>query len=220
MQVLDVFVSVVIPLCDDAEILKAVLTEVHAELQARYSHYEVLLIDNGSDVGQLQRYGELVRRTPRTRLIPLSRRMPDDVVITAGLDAAIGDFVIVFNPNSDPPSIIPELVDRCQDGYDVVFGVADKLAGRSLAYRLARNAFYAVVDRFLHVRLVPGMTYLVGLTRQAVNGVTRVQRRGATWRSCSLRSATARPPSNISGSTARGCHRNPRCRGHSARAPR
>lgn len=177
MQVLDVFVSVVIPLRDDGEILEAVLSEVHAELRARYAHYEVLLIDNGSGDGMRQRCGGLLRRTTRTRLIPLSRRMPDDVAITAGLDAAIGDYVIVLNPNSDPPGVIPELVDRCRDGYDVVFGVANKLAGRSLPYRLARAAFYAVVDHLIHIRLIPGMTYLVGLTRQAVNGVTQVQRK-------------------------------------------
>ena len=103
--------------------------------------------------------------------------MHNDIAITAGLDASIGDYVIVMDPNWDPPSLIPGMIEQCRDGCDVIVGISDKDSGRSLPYRAARYLFYTFIIRYLNLRLIPGTTYFLALSRQAVNRMTSVQRR-------------------------------------------
>src|SRR4029079_11477985 len=99
----DTLVSVVAPLQDDGPVLRAFVAEVVAVLRAHYAHYEVVLVDDYSNDGTLGAVEELLRGCPCLRLIRLSRRFGADAAITAGLDAAIGDHVVVMRPQTDPP---------------------------------------------------------------------------------------------------------------------
>ncbi len=177
MPVLDTFVTVVIPLHNCAAIVEQVVAEIGEILRQHYAYYEIVLIENGSSDHTLERCRELVQTAVRLRVIPLSRHMHKDVAITAGLDAAIGDYVVVLNPNWDPPTVIPELISQCRDGYDVVVGISDKNDNRSWLYRTFRTSYYSTIARVVPVRLISGMTYLLAISRQAVNGITSVQRK-------------------------------------------
>ncbi len=177
MEILDAFVTVVIPLDNSESIVKKVVGEVGEILRERYAYYEIVLIENGSTDGTLDVCKQLIGTANCLRVIPLSRHMHDDIAITAGLDAAIGDYVVVLNPNWDPPAVIPDLIEQCRGGCDVVVGISDKDRGRSFPYRACRSLFYAIIARYAQIRLIPGTTYLLALSRQAVNGMTRIQRR-------------------------------------------
>src|SRR5215204_3084977 len=96
----DTLVSVVAPLQDDGAVLRSFVAEVVAVLRAHYAHYEGVLVDDASTDGTAAAVEELLRTSPCLRLIRLSRRFGADVAITAGLDAAIGDFVVVMRPQS------------------------------------------------------------------------------------------------------------------------
>ena len=172
MEILDAFVTVVIPLDNSESIVKKVVGEVGEILRERYAYYEIVLIENGSTDGTLDVCKQLIGTANCLRVIPLSRRMHDDIAITAGLDAAIGDYVVVLNPNWDPPAVIPDLIEQCRGGCDVVVGISDRDRGRSFPYRACRSAFYAIIARYAQIRLIPGTTYLLALSRQAVNGMT------------------------------------------------
>jgi polyisoprenyl-phosphate glycosyltransferase len=177
MPVLDTFVSVVIPLHNCEEIVGRVVGEVGEILRDRYAYYEIVLIENGSSDRTLELCKQLVETAMRLRVIPLSRHMHQDIAITAGLEAAIGDYVVVLNPNWDPPTVIPEMIEHCRGGYDVVVGISDKDKERAWLYRTCRSSFYSTIARIVPVRLISGMTYLLAISREAVNGITSVQRR-------------------------------------------
>src|SRR4051794_25251122 len=98
MEILDAFVTVVIPLYNSATIVEQVVAEVGEVLRERYAYYEIVLIENGSIDRTLDVCRLLVGTTTCLRVIPLSRHMHHDIAITAGLDAAIGDYVVVLNP--------------------------------------------------------------------------------------------------------------------------
>jgi glycosyltransferase involved in cell wall biosynthesis len=109
------------------------------------------------------------------RLIRLSREFGEEVAITAGLDTVIGDFVIVMLPRMDPPELIPELVRRCAEGTDVVFGVRRNRSGENWFSRKAAAFFYWYCRKLLKLDLPQNSTQFRCLSRQAVNAIIRIK---------------------------------------------
>src|SRR4051794_37165357 len=106
----DTLISVVAPIQNDGPVLRAFVAEISEVLNAHYTNYEVVLVDDCSTDGTVTAVETLMQQYPCLRLIRLSRRFGTDVAVTAGLDATIGDYVVVMRPQSDPPGEIPAMV--------------------------------------------------------------------------------------------------------------
>jgi len=91
---------------------------------------------------------ELSAVDPRLRLVRLSRNFGHQAAITAGLEAARGEAVVVIDADlQDPPELIPELVARWRDGYDVVYAVRAERTGENPVRLLAISLFYKLFRR-------------------------------------------------------------------------
>src|SRR5206468_2184236 len=110
----DCFVSVVAPLHDDADIVEGFVRDVLAVVSAEYANYELVLVDDGSGDDTSARVTRLLSEERCIRLVRLSRRFGRDIAISAALDTVIGDFVVVLVPESDPPELIPAIVEECR----------------------------------------------------------------------------------------------------------
>ncbi len=170
----DCFVSVVAVLQDSRDVVEPFLREVQAQLGRSFTDYEIVLIDQHSLDGTVERVEALMREVPSVRLIELSARMQTGIAYAAGIENAIGDFVVIMMPGEDPASCIPEVVRRCREGADVVVGVAPKYP-QSLPYRIFRRAFERV-RRMVGYDVPWNSTMLRCLSRRAVNAVTRTGR--------------------------------------------
>src|SRR5437763_16192656 len=106
----DYFVSVVAPLYDDAPLVGEFVRDVIEVLAANYANYELVLIDDGSRDGTAAAVLPCLTRYKCLRLIRLTRHFGTEVALAAGLDAVIGDFVVLMDPATDPPGLIPELI--------------------------------------------------------------------------------------------------------------
>jgi dolichol-phosphate mannosyltransferase len=173
----DVFVSVVAVLRSYAGFLPAVVADVCRELEARYANFELLLVDNGSRDDTPKAVRQLLREYKCVRYLRLSRRMEHETAVMAGLDAAIGDYVVTLHPDFDPPAEIGPMVEACRAGCDVVLGVAPFPKRPGPLYRGLRACFFAIAHWLLKVDLVKGTTGFRVLSRQAVNALTRVRQR-------------------------------------------
>lgn len=168
------FLSVVVPLQDDGDILEAFVTELGGVLREHYRHYEIILVDDGSTDETAVRAAALLEREPDVRVIPLSRRFGEEIAIAAGLDSAIGDFVVVMLPDGDPPSAVPEMVERARSGVGVVFGVRQDRGDDPWLHRTGARLFYALAAaRGLPIRR--DATHFRALSREAVNAITRIR---------------------------------------------
>jgi len=107
----DVFVSVVVVLRSYARFLPAFVEEVTATLEVHYTNYELILVDNGARDDTPRVVRELLSRYKCIRCLRLSRRQKPETAVMAGLDAAIGDFVVTLHPEFDPPAELPALVE-------------------------------------------------------------------------------------------------------------
>ena len=173
------FLSVVIPLHDDADIAESLVTEVMAVLSENYQFYELVLVDDcSSDLTQSVISDQLTQHSG-IRLIRLSRRCGTDIAITAGLESSIGDFVVVMDAASDPPSEIPRMVQYAtqERASDVVLGHATNARAEGWLFQGLRVAFHFIAARWLGLNFPRQRHSLRGLTRRAVNAITRVKQK-------------------------------------------
>jgi glycosyltransferase involved in cell wall biosynthesis len=171
----DLFVSIVAPLSNDASIVEPFLEEVSSVLTSHYANYEIVLVDDASDDDTVGRVEALLSRFDCIRLIRLSRRFGLEVAVTAGLESSIGDYVVVMVPDTDPPELIPEIVESCRRGVGIVTGIARNGRERSAAAEALARAFHWYARRFWHTDLQPGATHFRVLSRQAVNAITQIR---------------------------------------------
>jgi glycosyltransferase involved in cell wall biosynthesis len=173
----DVFVSVVAVLRSYARFLPAFVAETYRTLDERYTNFELVLVDNGSRDETPAVVRDLLKAHKCVRYLRLSRRMKPETAVMAGLDAAIGDFVVTLHPEFDPPGEIPALVEKCRAGADVVFGVAPFPTPPGSLYRALRWGFYRASRTLLGLDPVRVNSGFRCLSRTAVNALTRVRQR-------------------------------------------
>ena len=170
-------ISVVAPIYNDGLIIESFLTELIAVLEAHYSFYEILLVDDGSSDDTTQVVSNLLQKVDRVRYLRLSRTFGREVAIAAGLETTIGDFVVVLMPRTDPVGLIPELVETCRRGSGVVCGVSSSPLHRGWVLVKASKLFHAYCRRFLGFDYKENSTDYRVLSRQAVNAITRIKDR-------------------------------------------
>jgi glycosyltransferase involved in cell wall biosynthesis len=140
--------SVVVPVYNEAETLGALCERLASILDGIDMGAEVLLVDDGSSDASAALMLEQANRDPRFKIVQLSRNFGHQVAITAGLDLAMGDAVVVMDADlQHPPETIPALVARWREGYDVVYGVRIDRSGDPRLKRTTAVLFYKLLMR-------------------------------------------------------------------------
>jgi polyisoprenyl-phosphate glycosyltransferase len=144
--------SVVVPVHDEQETLEELvrrLLGVIDELPGLDG--EVILVDDGSRDMSYPLMTQLARREPRVKIVQLSRNFGHQVAITAGVELARGDAVIVMDSDlQHPPELIPEFVRRWEEGFDIVYGVMQQRS-EDWFKRVTARAYYALLRRMTKV---------------------------------------------------------------------
>jgi glycosyltransferase involved in cell wall biosynthesis len=173
---LDTFVSVVVLIDEGTEDVVNRVDELAGAVAQQYRNYEVLLIDNGLPTDLVASLRDLLKRSACIRMLRLARETSADTAVLAGIDAAIGDQVVVAALAYDDRAAVLEVVDLLRNGHDVVQGEHTGPLGGSVLTRAGRRAFYWYNRRFLGVDIPSRSTYLTGLSRSAVNALTATSR--------------------------------------------
>ncbi len=173
--VADCFVSIVAPLQNDADIVGEYVDEVMAMFRQSYENYELVLVDDGSTDDTVSVVKSLLLRHDHLRLIRLSRRFGQEIAISAGLDSVIGDYIAVMLPDSDPPQLVPKMVEQSRSGVGVVYGVRAHRKKEPILLRLGAGVFYWLCRRVLQLQLPKNVTHFRVLSRQAVNAIVQIR---------------------------------------------
>jgi glycosyltransferase involved in cell wall biosynthesis len=174
--VTETFVSIVAPLeGEGGAAVQAFVDETVAVLRGLVTHYEIILVDDHSEDDSVERVRTMLTRYDFVRLLRLSRHFGEETAIAAGLDVAIGDYVIVMLPNMDPPSLIPEFLERARSGGDIVYGVREHRKNEPVWYRTGARFFYWVINDVLGAEMPEDSTQFRCMTRQVVNAVTQIR---------------------------------------------
>ncbi len=206
----DVFVSVVAPVHDPGAMLAPFVAEAVELLRATYRHFELILVDDGSRIDPTL-WDAVLSRHDGVRVLHLSREFGEEQAIAAGLDSAIGDFVVTLSPGADPLALIPALVQRAREGADVVLGVRRSRAGDPWWLRAGAAGFYWYARRVMQLDVPANATHFRCLSRQALNALNKLRETGSRLRvfSTYIGYASAAFPYDPIGHTRRSRSRTP-----------
>jgi dolichol-phosphate mannosyltransferase len=143
-----------VPAHNEEEVIEELAARLTKVMDSLDGTAEAILVDDGSRDCTYERMLEAAEMDPRFRLVRLSRNFGHQIALTAGLDMAAGDAVIVLDADlQDPPELIPELAERWREGFDIVYAVRDVRDGETRFKRATAGAFYRAFNRISDVKV-------------------------------------------------------------------
>lgn len=147
--------SVVIPVFNEAETIPELdrrLKALFASLASIAGSWETVFVDDGSHDGSGNMLEELARAERRYKVIGFSRNFGHQAAITAGIDRADGDAVVVMDADlQDPPEVVQQMLDKVAAGFDVVYGVRKRRQAETLFKRATASMFYRLIRAMTRV---------------------------------------------------------------------
>jgi glycosyltransferase involved in cell wall biosynthesis len=147
--------SVIVPCYNEAPVLR----ETHRRLEGvlrelEELEFEIIYVDDGSRDETPQILAELQRGDGRVRVLRLSRNFGHQIAVTAGLENAAGDAVVIIDADlQDPPEVIREMVARWREGYHVAYGQRIEREGETGFKRWSAKAFYRLINRLSETKM-------------------------------------------------------------------
>lgn len=136
--------SVVVPLYNEQDNIAILYSRLHGVLEKTGMEYEVIFVDDGSEDESLELLHHVAAHDRHVTVVELARNFGHQVAITAGLDRARGNAIIVMDADlQDPPEVLPRLIAKWQEGHDVVYAIRQERKEGWL-----KRAAYAVFYRF------------------------------------------------------------------------
>ncbi len=146
--------TVVIPAFNEQENVEPMYRRLVAALDGVVDGLEVLFVDDGSTDGTWRAVSVLAARERRVRGIRFARNFGHQAALTAGVDAARGRAAVIIDADlQDPPEVIPEMVARWREGYEVVYGQRVEREGETWFKRVTAAAFYRLMQRITNVHI-------------------------------------------------------------------
>ncbi len=145
--------SIICPIFNEAETIPELYRRMKDVMDAQGEPWELLLIDDGSRDGSTDLIHKLANEDPQhIKPVIFARNFGHQLAVTAGLDYARGQAVVIIDSDlQDPPEIIPELIKRWRDGYEVVYAVRAEREGETWFKLFTASLFYRLIYRITDV---------------------------------------------------------------------
>lgn len=168
--------SVIVPAFNEAE----VLPEFHRRLSQALSKLdldsEIIYVNDGSKDATTDMLRTLQTGDPRVAIIDLSRNFGKEIAMTAGLDHASGDAMVIIDADlQDPPELIPELIKHWREGYDDVYARRSTRDGENFFKRSTAHLFYLLLHALSNVDIPPDTGDFRLLSRRAVDSLKQLR---------------------------------------------
>jgi polyisoprenyl-phosphate glycosyltransferase len=168
--------SVVAPVYNEEATIEEFYSRVCAALNGL--RFEIVLVDDGSTDGSEAELRKLAGNDPRVHLVQLSRNFGHQTALTAGLDHARGDAVVMLDADlQDPPELIPLMLDHWRAGCDVIYAVREQREGESRFKLATARWFYSLFDRLAQVELQHNSGDFRLLDRRALDALLSMRER-------------------------------------------
>ena len=164
--------SIIVPLYNEEAVLPLLVARLDALIAGLGCDAEILLVDDGSRDATIALARQVAERDPRYRVLSFSRNFGHQAAITAGLDFAEGDAVVIMDADlQDPPEIIGRMLELYREGYDVVSAQRESREGDGAWKRMTASAFYWLMRRTVDQRIMPEVADFRLLSRGAVHAI-------------------------------------------------
>ena len=171
--------SLVVPVMNEEKNIGPFLDVVFDELAKHVPELEILFVDDGSRDGTLEELRKASSGDPRIRYMSFSRNFGKETAMTAGIDHARGDAVVLIDVDlQHPPSAVLEFVRLWrEDGYDMVYGLRHEANEETAAKKTTSGLFYRVFNRLAHTEIPPSAGDFRLLDRRVVEAMKQLPER-------------------------------------------
>ncbi|MCL1820640.1 MAG: glycosyltransferase family 2 protein [Oscillospiraceae bacterium] len=146
--------SIVIPMYNEEEVIGETYRRVKTVMENIGESYEMLFVNDGSSDGTMEKARVLAEADPKMRIISLSRNFGHQIAVTAGMDAALGEAIIVIDADlQDPPEVIPQMIEKWKEGWQIVYGKREKRKGETLFKKVSAKLFYRFINSLTDIEI-------------------------------------------------------------------
>lgn len=165
-------IDLVIPVFNEVGVVEQTYARICEVIEHLPHHFTIYYVDDGSSDDTVNSLVALAKKDKRIVLLELSRNFGHQAALTAGLDAAQGDFVISMDGDGQhPPEMITQMLELFQQGYDIIQAQRVDEVSASSFKQLTSSAFYNLINGISGTRIIPGAADFRGLSRQAVDAL-------------------------------------------------
>lgn len=172
------FLSIVIPVYNEEESLDELhrrLAGVGAKIEGGW---EVIFVNDGSADASIDVLRRLVAADAHVRVVNLSRNFGHQMALTAGLDHAAGDVIVMMDADlQDPPELIPKMIAKWREGFDVVYAVRRKRRGETAFKKATAAAFYRLLRTMTRIEIPVDTGDFRLISRRALDSLKQVRER-------------------------------------------
>jgi dolichol-phosphate mannosyltransferase len=170
--------SIIAPIYNERENLPELHRRVGKVMKSAGDSWELLLVDDGSTDGSTEVILSLAKRDKHIVPVIFARNFGHQVAVTAGLDYSLGQAAIVIDADlQDPPEVIPELVARWREGYEVVYAVRAEREGETWFKKTTASLFYRLISRITDVKIPLDTGDFRLLDRKVVTAINQMRER-------------------------------------------
>jgi dolichol-phosphate mannosyltransferase len=146
--------SVIVPAYNEQEVISESYRRLKETMDGCGGGYELIFVDDGSRDATPGILRDIAKRDGNVRIISFSRNFGHQSAITAGMDAACGDAVIVIDADlQDPPEVILLMIEKWKQGFEVVYGKRIRREGESAFKKLTAKLFYRTLNAMTDVSI-------------------------------------------------------------------
>lgn len=147
--------SIVIPCYNEEAVISETVTRLTEFcLSVNFLNFELIFVDDGSSDGTRALLKKYVEINPQIKLIGFARNFGHQIAVTAGIDAAHGDAVVLIDADlQDPPEIIHQMIEKWHEGYDVVYATRAERRGETAFKKTTARIFYRLLNKLSDVEI-------------------------------------------------------------------
>ncbi len=170
--------SIIAPIFNEKDNLSELQRRVSEVMDSTGEPWELLLIDDGSTDGSTDLIRKMAQNNPHIRPVIFARNFGHQVAVTAGLDYARGDAVVIIDADlQDPPELILEMAKKWKEGYEVVYAVRAEREGESWFKLWTASLFYRLIYRITDVKIPLDTGDFRLMDRKVVNVMNQMRER-------------------------------------------
>jgi polyisoprenyl-phosphate glycosyltransferase len=166
-------ISIIVPVYNEAEHILPFYYELRKHIPA---DYELVWVDDGSIDSTFQEIEELTLKDSRIKCVSLTRNFGQKSAVSAGLDFASASTIIIMDGNlKNPPSAIPLLLSKLNEGYEVVNTECDNSQNTNFAQKSILNIYYSLLHKLAPYRNTNDITSFRAINNRVINGIHQLK---------------------------------------------
>jgi len=168
--------SIVVPIFNEEETISELYRRMAAMLDGLDGPSELIFVNDGSRDNSLGLLRELPGRDPRVKVLSFSRNFGHQIAITAGIDYAAGDAVVVIDADlQDPPEVIPDLIKEWKAGTELVYAVRAERKGETFFKKFTASVFYRLIASMTELKIPSDAGDFRLMDRKVVDALKQVR---------------------------------------------